>query len=270
MIQQSARAPPKAKATAARRRSRLNSAEDVFTEAIDKERVRKSQALIRGWLARKGFCLIGVKLTLKPGCIGPGSFLPLTDSDVLDTKIEWLVGGEYTTFENDDDFQDAFVKAGIPKLTRSAFVALKGWQQKRHLELLAEVSMDHYAFPHGCVQAANIEAPLPWTICVGVERSCNGSEGVLFVEFPEKQAVVVKAPGKIASEMLGTMVCKQLGICCPQMRLVKRKSKEGHDMFTALVAADRRRPRGERTVSAMLSNKPTFFSHRIPQGLRTG
>jgi len=259
MTQQRLHSSPKAKATPVRRRSRLNSAEDVFSEAIYKERVRKSQALIRGWLARKGFCLNGIKLPLKPGCIGPGSFLPLVESDVLDIKIEWLVGGEYRTFENDDDFQDAFVKAGNPKLTRSACVALKGWQQKKYLELLAEVSVDHYVFPHGCVQAANIEEPLPWTICVGVERSCSGSDGVLFVEFPEKQAVVVKAPGKIASEMLGTMVCKKLGICCPQMRLVKRRSKEGREIFSSLVTADRKRPPRDRTVSEMLNKKPAFL-----------
>jgi len=232
--------------------------EDVASDAMEIEHARHVQALIRGWLARKGFCLEGKHLPLKPGCIGPGSFLPLRESDVMDSNIEWLVSGEYTKC-GDDDFKQAFANLGIANLTKEAFVALKGWKQKKYLELLAEVSVDSYVFPHGNVQAASIEEALPWAACVGVERSCDGSEGVLFVELPEKQAVVVKAPGRIASEMFGTMLCKNLGIRCPQMRLVKRNSEEGHAIFSALVTADRRRPPGERSVSAMLNKKAAFL-----------
>lgn len=196
----------------------------------------------------------------KAGNKGQGSSLP-SDSQVLDQATKWTVKGEAQELPG-DAFAAAFEPLGLPTellpLTRERFMKLKNWQKTMALSRLAEKPSFVYNFPHHEVEPLDI-ADVPWSTCVGVQRSGDGSEGVLFVELPGKMAVVVKAPEKVAAEMYGTKLCQQLKIPCPDMRMVPSGSEEGRALKTALLEFDSKRPVSERKVAGMLDSKPGFL-----------
>lgn len=77
---------------------------------------------------------------------------------------------------------------------------------------------------------------IEWERCVGVERSDEGTDGVLFVELPNSMCVCVKSPGSIAAEMYGAWMAKRLGVPTPGVRLVDRNSEEGQRIIANLTS----------------------------------
>jgi hypothetical protein len=79
-------------------------------------------------------------------------------------------------------------------------------------------------------------AAVPWDACVGVKRSDEGTDGVLFVELPDNRCVCVKSPGSITAEVYGAWMAKRLGVPTPSLRLVNRNSDEGQKIIAALTS----------------------------------
>lgn len=79
-------------------------------------------------------------------------------------------------------------------------------------------------------------ASIEWERSIGVERSDEGTDGVLFVELPNSMCVCVKSPGSIAAEMYGAWMAKRLGVPTPGVRLVDRNSEEGQRIIANLTS----------------------------------
>mmetsp|Transcript_69081 Transcript_69081/g.131784 ORF Transcript_69081/g.131784 Transcript_69081/m.131784 type:complete len:594 (-) Transcript_69081:170-1951(-) len=188
---------------------------------------------------------------------------PVSRDAVNDLNLEWPIAGGFKRLPSDAAFTAAFQSLDIPKswkpVTRSSFQGLAGWKQKQIIDALCAPVAYTYRFPHAEVEGFNDLDRIDWSACVGVQRSDDGSEGVLFVELPGKRAVVVKAPVHVASEMFGNVLCGQLGVMCPNVRLVTIASNEGRSLLEALVRADEWRDPEERRVLRMLSGRPLLL-----------
>lgn len=180
-----------------------------------------------------------------------------------DITLAWPVAGTFRTLASDVEFTAAFSGLDIPRswkpMTRTSFCMLAGWKQKQAIEALRTPPPYVYHFPHGEVTPVKHLETVNWSTCIGVQRSDAGSEGVLFVELQGKQAVVVKAPLYVVSEMFGNVLCGRLGVMCPNVRLVASSSPEGKLLVEFLVKADAWRNPEERKVQAMLSARPLFL-----------
>jgi hypothetical protein len=165
-----------------------------------------------------------------------------TEEAVMDEHQEWLVEGRSTKLIG-EEFENAFSKckslqtperrSWMP-ITRERFASMKRWQQDEVVKALAV--RPPYEFPFGDVDALSDIGPgrIAWQEALGAQRSDSGTDAVLFVEFPDKKAVVVKAPKAAAAEMFGTELCLLLEIPCPKMRLVAASSAEGVALREAL------------------------------------
>jgi len=247
----------------------------IFSEE-DMVMVCKVQARIRGWLHRHPWGKGRVQHSRPAdGAIestGPKS--KVAEADVLNLAKHWYVMGEYKTFPSDDLLSAAFDMLGSKispadkPVTRQKFMSFAGWKQARYLKLLGEKPPFTYKFPHNEVRPReSLDAPIPWSECVGAARSYAGSEGVIFVELPEKEAVCVKVPSKVAAEMFGTMLCERIGIRCPRMRIVRQDSEEGQLISGSLIRVDSRLPPENQRIAAMLSKSPALLIIEYLQGV---
>lgn len=238
--------------------------------------VTKVQARVRGWLHRHPWGKGHVQhLRPRNGAVestGPKNKVP--DADALDLAKHWYIMGEYQTFPSDEELSAAFEMLGSKispadkPVTRQKFISFAGWKQTRYLKLLGEKPPFVYKFPHSEVRPReSLDASIPWSECVGAARSDAGSEGVIFVELPEKEAVCVKVPSKVAAEMFGTMLCERIGIRCPRMRIVRQDSEEGQLIRGSLIRVDSRLPPENQQIAAMLSKSPALLIIEYLQGV---
>lgn len=156
---------------------------------------------------------------------------------------QWNVHGIYEPLDTDVAFEAAFRKApdwppGV-SITKAAFSGLEAWRRKRLKDWLSKPLA--YKFPHRRVSSPPIQdmsdawvRAIDWSSAVGVEKSGEGTEGVMFVELPGQQAVVVKSPKAIAAEILGTWMCEYLEVRVPRLLLVRRNTELGQRIEACL------------------------------------
>ena len=186
-------------------------------------------------------------------------FKPKLDAEKLfDLDQLWVVEGKDRTISNEE----------FPKLmgdnTREQFNRLRPWRQKLLVTSLGEIPPYSYKFPHNlATPLENIEV-VDWKSCVGVERSADGSEGVIFAAIPPKvpEGVVVKCPKDVFSELYGTLIADRLGLRTPSIRILRQSGLDDEDemhaeaveLVNAITACDDRRPSGERCARAFFEN----------------
>lgn len=190
-----------------------------------------------------------------------GSQFPVPAEDLRDTGKLWKVAGSLCALETDEAFTAAFgalgSDSGVPldwlPVTREAFLTFQPWKQRQLLKALEKEPLYSYSFSHRDVQPLLPLDAVTWSSVQGVQMSDTGSEGVIFVELEHKRAVCVKVPKQPATEMLGTGLCRRLGVRCPELRCVPRDSEEGRVAVEALLAADSRWPPEKQRVTATLN-----------------
>lgn len=198
--------------------------------------------------------------------------VPLDDR-FFTLETEFNVGGYDRTFADDDDFKSTIQRldlSGNKPNSVAEFSSMKAWQKEKILEAL-ESFRPKYKFPHSEVTPLqSIEGAIDWASVKGVERSDTGSEGILFVELPNKRAVCVKCPAQVAGEVFGMRLCQRLRIRCPHFRVVKSNTAEGRLLFDSLCKCDANGPNAENSVQAMLSKAPLFIVIEYLQAMELG
>lgn len=101
-----------------------------------------------------------------------------------------------------------------------------------------------YKFPHAQVVPLGIgpeEGPPDLGECIGVAKSGEGKEGVLFIELPDDRAVVVKAPSELANEVFGAYLCDRFRqhVKSPNWKIISVDSDEGQSAIDAIREAPR-------------------------------
>lgn len=125
-----------------------------------------------------------------------------------------------------------------------------------------------YTFPHKDARPLTNLCPgkIPWESCKGVERSSEGKLGVLFVEFPDQEAVCIKAPVEVANEIFGTRLCKLLDVTCPEMRAVQRNDEEATRITESLTKAVSRLPDNGNGILQKLKSRAPLLIIEYVQG----
>ena len=137
-------------------------------------------------------------------------------------------------------------------------VAAKKQKKKRKKWVIKEEPKFVWNFDHKNAVAVRDILGLSeasWAAARGVQRSGAGSEGVWFVDLGPApaggdrrgNAVCVKSPSTVASEIFGTLLARRLSIATPRCKLVPRHSDEGRAIVAALTKLDAQRAPHERT-----------------------